>query len=457
MNLSFIHKSDSNRRLILIAAGWGSDISLYSDISISGWDVAVASDFDSDYMPEDELRHYPTIYLYAWSLGVAAASRLIPADIVTEAFAINGTEYPADDTFGIPTAVYDGTESNLDIRNLRKFRRRMVRSSMEFESLEKRLPSDPDIENLRSQLRYFRAIRHSDKYPICWRRAYISESDRIIPASNQSAFWSRHPSKPEIIRLDAPHYVDIRNIVESTIADTEKIGQRFHESLESYDANATAQEIIAARLSEIIHSKFGLKGKEILEIGPGSGLFTRKYAPVLAPGKATFIDLFLTSPFNIAPEETYLVGDAEKLICEISGCFDLILSASTMQWFSDIATFIRNASRKLKPGGMMICSTFLPGTLSQLDNVRPDPMLYPSEEFIRQTLESCFKSISMESDEITLRFDSPRKALMHLKHTGAGGSFPKYTAVSRILEALKDKNGTHLTYKPLYIMASDPK
>lgn len=454
MKIQFLKKT-GNPKLILIFAGWGSDPKLYSSICIGGWDVAVAYDFNSssENISLDFLAEYPTVYLYAWSLGVAAASKLLPAERITAAFALNGTEIPSNDLYGIPEAIYVGTKDNLTERSLKKFRRRMVDSSEEFDTLNGLLPETPDISELINSLQWFEELS-SPSGLLNWNRAYISENDKIFPPASQKNFWRTFSPATELILLDAPHYYSVEKIVRSTIPELSAVATNFQTSLPDYEENATAQNIIASCLTEQIKKLPGDNDNcEILEIGPGSGLFTRKYASLLNPAKATFIELYSPVRFNISPVETYITADAETEIKNFKESFDFILSSCAIQWFSDVATFIKNASTALRPGGYFICSTFLPGTLKELESVRPDPMLYPDKEYILEILNTYFSSVSLSSEEITLSFESARHALLHIRNTGAFGSFPSTANLKELLSALRKEHGATLTYIPLYIFA----
>ena len=109
MKIDFLCRDDNNTRLILIYAGWSAGPSIAADVRMEGWDVAVVHDFTDLCLDVSFLQGYYTVYLFAWSLGVYAASVTLPPDRVTAAFAINGTLSPVDDSHGIPAAVFRAT------------------------------------------------------------------------------------------------------------------------------------------------------------------------------------------------------------------------------------------------------------------------------------------------------------------------------------------------------------
>ena len=126
MNHEFVKRSDS-KRLILIFAGWGMDANPFRHVSRPGYDTLVVWDYRDLYIDWSIVSDYGEIALIAWSMGVYAASMTIHAidHLITAKIAVNGTMTPVDNLCGIPEAIFEGTASTLDDRNLRKFFRRM--------------------------------------------------------------------------------------------------------------------------------------------------------------------------------------------------------------------------------------------------------------------------------------------------------------------------------------------
>ena len=129
MKIEYISHNPGCRSLILVYAGWSTSPSLYQDIEITGWDVAVVYDYSDLSVDLSFLEGYNTVWLFAWSLGVRMAAASLPPEKITAAFAINGTLSPVSDTEGIPPKIYNATADNLDERNLKKFQRRMTPDS----------------------------------------------------------------------------------------------------------------------------------------------------------------------------------------------------------------------------------------------------------------------------------------------------------------------------------------
>lgn len=461
MRLEFIHidpaqnnnlGKGNDRRLILIFAGWGSDARLYDDIKIEGWDTAIVLDYRSLEFPVEKLDGYSSIYVYAWSMGVWAASAVMSKFSPDCSFAINGTGYPRHDKYGIPEKIYDGTLDTLNERNLRKFRLRMAGDRDTASRLDSLLPA-PDISGLKEELD---AIRALGPFPSAdWSRAYISEEDRIFPTPNQLSFWKEKGTAT--VMIPGGHYPDIYKIVRDTVFNPVRVGERFGNALTTYDAHAHAQRKIAKRLTLLLSEMEPANNGKILEIGSGSGLFTSFYSPLISPASATYLDLYPMPRYNIAAEERYYIGDAEKWLIESeeNGLYDVILSASTIQWFVSPRNFFRNAARLLRPGGVLAVSSFTKGNLAELDVLRPSPIVYRSARELKEMAEIYLDNVKVTEKDFTVTFPSPREALLHLKHTGVGGSASTGSGAAALMRKLpKDSDGrVTLTYRAVFITA----
>lgn len=481
MQSRFITKNPSNRRLILIFAGWSTTPSFYRHIHADNWDVAVVWDYTSLDLDTAFLKDYSTVFIVAWSMGVAAAAHAAATSIdptrIAAAFAVNGTLYPSSDEYGIPEAVYEGTRATLSPQNLLKFTKRM--GYIPPAELKNYPPLDdiyiPEFDSLALELDNMRSRALKGSLP--WKRAYISLNDRIFPASSMQAAWEYNEAHPQIIQLDAQHYVDLQTIVKEITPNTDKIAKRFSHAVPTYDENAAAQRIIIDRLVNMLpeERKNGLHS--LLEIGVGSGMLSRKLIPSLPLHSATFVDLFPVKPFGLVGEENYVAADAEEwLHTAPSSAYDIVASSNTIQWFADPASFFREVARTLRHGGIFLCSTFLPGNLKELDTRRPSPLLYRSATELLSLLPEDLKCVKTAAQSLTLTFPTSRALLRHLYLTGVATthSHPhkdKYAAnhnpktyphhnsadTSDTSGNMKDDgsfaSGNTLTYRPFYILA----
>ncbi len=413
MKIEFIRRGAATR-LILIFAGWSTDVRFYQDCIIDGWDTAVVYDYRDMSIPKVP-EQYSTIYVFAYSLGVWAASY---SEIkATVKIAIFGTSIPVSDEYGIPRSIFMGTSAGLTEKSLSKFHLRMAGNRETFEILKAKLPLNPDIDALREELNAIAG--NAEDFSVKnfhWNRAYIADSDKIIPPNNQLSFWENIDGI-EIVRLQSSHTADIGSIIRQCIPNPSSIGEGFANALPTYRQYAIVQSEICTRIGEMINESLTYDNKhvcDLLEIGPGKGLLTEEWSKYITPLKATYIDLYKMPLFDKAPDERYLVTDAEKWVETSDEKFDIILSSSAIQWFADPIHCLCNIKKHLNPGGIAIISTFVKGNLKELDTLRPSPIIYRNtEEYI-----GICEDIEAEQWTRTLEFDSPRELLIHLKRTG---------------------------------------
>lgn len=444
-------KKEGNDRLILIFGGWSTDSDFYSGINFNGWDVLVVTNYSNPDFPIELLDGYSTIYLFAWSLGVYAA-QILPPEKITIAIAVNGTEQPVNNMMGIPVSIYDGTLKNLNERNLLKFRKRMCGDK--YDSV-KNLFHEPHISTLKKELEfikedYFKRLEEKNFTKIPWTRVIIAENDLIFSPENQLNFWNNHFSNPEIVRLDAPHYIDLNSIIQGIIPSLDKIGSRFEKALLSYDEEATAQKLIVNRLKELCPEK---KLNQVIEIGPGTGLLTKIIWEKTRPERIDLIDLYPLPDFPFLPDRRYVIEDAEKWILQLAesnpSSVDAVFSSSAIQWFVNTELFFKNIADVLKPGGFILFSTFISGNLKELYSINPNHIIYKKREEIENILSRNFKYFVLKEEDIVLKFDSARQLLLHLHKTGVGGSSTSTLSYNNLIKSLP----TQITFKPLYIMA----
>lgn len=444
-------------RLILIFAGWSTTPEFYSSLVRKGWDTLVVYDYSDSTFDTAWLDGYETIYLYAWSLGVFMASGVLDNAKITAAYAINGTLTPVDDSCGIPQAIYTGTMENLSERNLMKFRRRMAGTKENYERLtstsENTIERYLTIEGLQNQLRFIAESVCTPSpiaNPIRWRRAYMAQEDAIFPYQNQLNAWEKEGVPT--VSLEEPHVPDFNAILRETIPQPELIGKSFEKASSTYDDTASAQAHIAETLAAKIREAGISKCDRIVEIGPGTGLLTRKYAQFIKAAEVVFIDLATMPAYALFDNEVYIQGDAEEVMHHQlqPESADAIVSASVLQWFVNPRRFIANAAKILKKGGTLILSTFGEDNMKELNGIRRG-LHYPSVAELTQWLGEYFKEVEVSEERIIIPFTDGRRLLLHLKHTGVSGSFSKAPETPLRLTSLSSINS--LTYHPIYIVA----
>ncbi len=456
MKCEFLVK-EGGKRLIVIYAGWSSDARLYAGLRFpEGYDVVLASGYTDLDLDLSFTEGYATISLIAWSLGVWAAENSFPAERLACAVAVNGTPFPCDDTRGIPPTVFNTTCERLDARNLHKFRRRMVASKEDFDRLLPMLPEKDDIDSLKSELLFIseESSRRTPKDSFPWERAYISDSDSIFPAEAQTRAWEER-GDVERVTVAGAHCLDLNPILAAVFPEKSTVGSKFHSAITTYHNEATAQRHIASHLAGLINEFNPVRGGKLLEVGPATGFLTERVADILRPSEAVFVDLFPTGKFNISVRESYHCCDAETWLPSRKESWDYIVSSSVVQWFADIESFLREASRHLNEGGLLAVSTFAPGNLPELAPANPYRMLYHSRTRIESMLSRYYRHYEVREGVERLEFPTVREALLHLRHTGVGGGIRSGLNIRDITRAIQPdlSRPATLTYLPLYIIA----
>ncbi len=151
-----------------------------------------------------DLSKYDKIYLIAWSMGVWAAANTIKQwdRQPDKSIALNGTERPIDNNYGIPEKFYELTEKGMDEKGREKFFNRMMRNKDEilaFPACKPMRPLEEQCEELRCVHKQYTELKNC----IQWNKVYIGENDVIFPAINQLNWWN---NKAQIQKLASGHY-----------------------------------------------------------------------------------------------------------------------------------------------------------------------------------------------------------------------------------------------------------
>lgn len=433
MQTSFLQNNNSSR-LLLIFSGWSTDESLFGNIICPGYDIAVVSNYST--IEEISLpKEYREVVVMAWSLGVKAAELSVKKLPVTLSIAVNGTSFPADNDRGIPFEIYRKTAENLNECNLLKFHKRM--------GADGKIPASRSIESLKNELINFPSSQPS---VFRWDRAIISSNDKIFPAQNQRNAWA---NKAEITEISGNHLPDFQKIINRFVINKSLVENRFAQSRDTYNSRATIQERIAGHLFELWQKHGFDPSANVLEIGAGSGIFTQFYASKLRKVKPSLWDI---TPDCEHPD--IRVVDAEEEIVSVPDCeFDVIASASTIQWFNSIPAFLIQAQRILKNNGLLVLSTFGPQTFTELSQAGVIPLPYFPQESYARIIPPQLEMLELHSGLITKVFDTPLAALKYLRETGVN-SRPATCPVRQIINNYPRRNDgrVSLTYQPIYII-----
>lgn len=252
------------------------------------------------------------------------------------------------------------------------------------------------------------------------------------------------------------------------VIEQKQISRRFTRALVTYDHHAEAQQQICQRLTQLLQLYGTISYQRALEIGCGSGGFTRMLMKQVHVDRWVINDL-CSSCQSFLPEQTatghasplFLAGDAEQIL--FPGPFDLIASASAFQWMKEQKSFLQKLFALLQPKGMLLFNSFTPDNLKEIRHITGKGLNYPEPERLRSWIEEAgFLLLHEEQETITLTFDSPLEVLRHLKYTGvtatADGSVWTRQKQAAFCEQYRQLYGNRdqqvsLTYSPIYWVA----
>ena len=245
--------------------------------------------------------------------------------------------------------------------------------------------------------------------------------------------------------------------------DKGEVERRFRRSMGSYDEHAVEQRRIAERLRTLVSESVTEAPRRILEIGCGTGTLTALLRERF-PEAEFFVNDLVPELCAAAAErcgiaaERRLPGDAETLALP-GGC-DLVVSASTFQWFVRPEETLRRIASALRPEGTLAFSTFGEQNMREVREVAGAGLPYRGREEMTRLLEERFAVERIEEERRVLEFPEPADVLRHLKRTGVNASGSREAWTRGRLQAFADEfrrrfevdGRVPLTYHPMYFV-----
>ncbi len=266
----------------------------------------------------------------------------------------------------------------------------------------------------------------------------------------------------------------------------ELIKSRFGKAAKYYDNNAVAQKIISDKLFSLIENT--VKPQNILEIGCGTGNLSKRLLELspeklvlndICPGYVSALEKKLghkivtengtdemgcSNPESL-PHITFYCKNAQELNeNEFTSKFNLIASASAIQWMQNPLRFIIDCKKLMDDDGIAAISTFAPDNMCEVTSISGSGLKYSTLQEIRSALEKHYEILHLSAGEITLTFKEPVDILRHIKLTGTNGTNAAGWT-KRDLEYFTEQYGNRyrsidgsypLTYKPVFIICRNP-
>ncbi len=253
--------------------------------------------------------------------------------------------------------------------------------------------------------------------------------------------------------------------------------RNFARRVATYDRHAGVQRVMAQQLLAQAEAAVA-QSSRILEVGCGTGYLTSELRRLNPGAHLVAIDLDAAlldrARRRVGPDlrVAWVVGDGEA---PPGKAFDLIISNSTFQWFTQPEATMATYFKILVPGGWLAFSTLGPGTFSELAtsirkagnllNLNRIPEI-PAAGFLKAqdwTMllgQAGFQSIQIAHKPLSIKFPTVLDFLKALKDTGATNPQPRpfpprlLTALVAIYTELYGHNGyVPVTYEVIWAIA----
>lgn len=225
--------------------------------------------------------------------------------------------------------------------------------------------------------------------------------------------------------------------------DKHLVRSAFDQATEHYDEIAVLQREIGQRMLERL-DLIRIQPQRILDAGAGTGSFSSSLSNRYPQSHIIALDLssamlrharqhvsmnstwrwlpYINKKFN---KQMFVCGDIEQLPLT-ENCVDMIFSNLTLQWCNDLDRVFEELQRILKPGGLLMFSTFGPDTLMELrecwrkiDHFTHINAFIDMHDIGDALLRHRFSEPVMDAEHITLTYKDIRTLMHELKMLGA--------------------------------------
>ncbi|MEO5622385.1 MAG: malonyl-ACP O-methyltransferase BioC [Dokdonella sp.] len=227
--------------------------------------------------------------------------------------------------------------------------------------------------------------------------------------------------------------------------DQTRIRRAFGRAAATYDAHAVLQTEVAQRLRERIDEDTAFAPARVLDVGCGPGRGSAALRARYAQAEVIAVDLalpmlqsaaaLLTTPADgkIASPGAPTTHRGTALVCAdaqalpfADASIDLVHSNLCLQWCEDPGLALAEFHRVLRPGGIVLFSTFGPGTLHELrsafasvDKTPHVSRFVDMHDIGDALLATGFRDPVLERDDFILTYADARTLMRELRAIGA--------------------------------------
>ena len=223
------------------------------------------------------------------------------------------------------------------------------------------------------------------------------------------------------------------DVAGAAVIDKARARKSFGRAAETYDDVAVLQREVGERMLRRMDF-VKMQPLRILDLGSGTGIQAGHLLKKYPKSRVYALDFALPMLRKTATRGRWLkrplcmCGDMEQLPLG-NASVDLIYSNLAFQWANDLSTLFSECLRILKPGGLLMFSTFGPDTLKELRSawsvVDDFPHVSPfidMHDIGDSLLQSRFAEPVMDVDQLRLTYATVDQLMRDLKHLGAHNS-----------------------------------
>ncbi len=257
--------------------------------------------------------------------------------------------------------------------------------------------------------------------------------------------------------------------------DRRAVARAFDRASASYDAAAALQERVRNELLGRL-DELKVQPRTVLDLGAGTGHASRALKRRFPQATVVAVDI-APGMLERARAQSRWLRRFERVRADAyalpfrDGAFDLVFSSLMLQWCDDLDAVFTEMARVLAPGGLLLFSTFGPGTLSELreawasSDTRSN---HVNHFFDPHALGSALMHAGLgepvlDVDRIVLRYADTMTLMRELKAIGAqnasrgrprGLTGPRrLAAMSKAYEGLRSDGMLPATYEVIHATA----